>query len=104
MKGGRPCPPIRFIGVWDTVGALGAPGMLGQLFNRDKYKYHDVGLNDKIQNAVHAVALDERRKPFAPSLWERPLGWTGQLVQAWFAGVHSNVGGGYSPDGLANEA
>ena len=34
----------------------------------------------------------------------RPAGWTGNLVQAWFPGVHSNVGGGYSPDGLANEA
>ncbi len=100
----RPCPPIRFIGVWDTVGALGAPGALGQLFNRDKYKYHDVGLNDHIEHAVHALAVDERRKPFAPTLWSRPNGWTGQLIQAWFPGVHSNVGGGYTPDGLANEA
>jgi len=100
----RPCPAIRFIGVWDTVGALGAPGFLGQVFNRKKYQYHDVGLNTAIQNAVHALAIDERRKPFAPSLWARPAGWGGQLVQAWFAGVHSNVGGGYAPDGLANEA
>ncbi|MGD8911717.1 MAG: DUF2235 domain-containing protein, partial [Candidatus Thiodiazotropha sp.] len=30
--------------------------------------------------------------------------WQGELQQAWFAGVHSNVGGSYSPDGLANEA
>ena len=104
VKTRRPCPPIKFIGVWDTVGALGAPGLLGQLFNRDKYRYHDVGLNDAIENAVHALAIDERRKAFAPSLWERPAGWRGQLVQAWFAGVHSNVGGSYSPDGLANEA
>lgn len=100
----RPCPPIRFIGVWDTVGALGAPGFLGQVFNRKKYQYHDVGLNPQIQHAFHAVAIDERRKPFAPTLWHRPPGWTGVLEQAWFPGVHSNVGGGYSPDGLANEA
>jgi uncharacterized protein (DUF2235 family) len=99
----RPSPPIRFLGVWDTVGALGAPGLLGQLFNRNKYKYHDVGLNPTIQNAYHALAIDERRKPFAPNLWTRPAGWTGQLEQAWFAGVHSNIGGGYAPDGLANE-
>jgi len=104
VRDARPCPPIRFIGVWDTVGALGAPGLMGQMLNRDKYRYHDVGLNPAIQNAVHALAIDERRKPFAPDLWTRPAGWSGQLVQAWFPGVHSNVGGGYDPDGLANEA
>ena len=100
----RPCPSIRFIGVWDTVGALGAPGFLGQVLNRDKYKFHDVDLNEYIQNAFHALAIDEQRKPFAPTLWKRPDGWDGHLEQVWFPGVHSNVGGSYSPDGLANEA
>src|SRR5262249_7774015 len=104
VKGTRPCPPIRFIGVWDTVGALGAPGFLGQVFNKDKYKYHDVSLHAPIQTAVQALAIDERRKPFAPDIWTRPADWKGQLTQAWFPGVHSNVGGGYAPDGLANEA
>lgn len=104
IKDTQPCPPIRFIGVWDTVGALGAPGFLGKVINRDKYKYHDVQLTSQIENAYQALAIDERRKPFAPNLWTRPKGWTGQLEQAWFAGVHSNIGGGYSPDGLANEA
>jgi uncharacterized protein (DUF2235 family) len=100
----RPCPLICFIGVWDTVGALGAPGLIGQIFNRGKYKYHDVGLHDAIQNAAHALAIDERRRPFAPDIWRKPEGWAGRLEQAWFPGVHSNVGGGYWPDGLANEA
>jgi uncharacterized protein (DUF2235 family) len=83
---------------------LGAPGALGQIFTKDKYKYHDIELNDTIQNAFHALAIDEQRKPFAPSLWTKPKDWSGKLEQIWFAGVHSNVGGGYSPDGLANEA
>lgn len=100
----RACPPIRFIGVWDTVGALGAPGFMGQVLNRDKYKYHDVGLNASIENAYHALAIDERRKAFAPTLWKRPADWSGQLEQVWFPGVHSNVGGSYHPDGLANAA
>lgn len=100
----RPCPPIRFIGVWDTVGALGAPGAIGQLFSRKKYAYHDIGLSPAVQHAYHALAIDERRKPFAPSLWTRPPGWGGTLEQVWFAGAHSNVGGSYHPDGLANEA
>jgi uncharacterized protein (DUF2235 family) len=104
INGTRPRPPISFIGVWDTVGALGAPGLFGQILNRNKYKYHDIGLNPMIQNAYHALAIDERRKPFAPSLWTRPAGWDGTLEQVWFAGVHSNVGGSYHPDGLANEA
>ena len=107
VQGTRPCPPITFIGVWDTVGALGAPGVIGKVasaFNGNKYAYHDVGLNEHIENAYHALAIDERRKPFRPTLWSRPDGWTGKLEQAWFPGVHSNVGGGYKPDGLANEA
>ncbi|MGB0135548.1 DUF2235 domain-containing protein [Dokdonella sp.] len=104
VKVRRECPPIRMIGVWDTVGSLGAPGFLGRVVNRSKYKYHDIALNGHIHNAFHALAIDEQRKPFAPDLWKRPADWQGQLEQAWFAGVHSNIGGGYTPDGLANEA
>ena len=97
-------PIITFIGVWDTVGALGAPGVLGQLFNKKKYQYHDVSLNDRILNAAQALAIDEQRKPFAPSLWTQPAGWKGSLQQAWFPGCHTDVGGGSPRDGLANEA
>jgi len=100
----RACPPIRFIGVWDTVGSLGAPGLLGHFLNRKKYQYHDVGLSPAIQNACHALAIDEQRKPFEPNLWTRPAGWSGTLQQAWFPGAHTNVGGSFTPDGLANEA
>lgn len=100
----RPTPPIELLGVWDTVGALGVPGTLGHLLNRNKYKYHDIGLHPFVKRAFHALAIDEKRKPFAPSLFVRPPEWDGLLEQAWFPGVHSNVGGGYSPDGLANEA
>jgi uncharacterized protein (DUF2235 family) len=96
--------PIKFLGVWDTVGALWPPGFLGQVFGGHRNEYHQIGLNDRIQNAYHALAIDERRRPFKPSVFERPSGWTGELQQAWFAGVHSNVGGSYHPDGLANEA
>lgn len=104
VKTGHPCPDITYIGVWDTVGALGAPGFLGRYVNGGKYQFHDVGLNPHIRNTRHALAIDEHRVPFEPTLWTRPQGWTGSLEQAWFAGVHSNVGGSYKPDGLANEA
>jgi uncharacterized protein (DUF2235 family) len=104
VKGTPSAATIHFIGVWDTVGALGAPGILGHIFNGKKYQYHDVGLNKNILNAYQALAIDEHRIPFAPSVWTRPAGWTGNLVQAWFPGVHSDVGGSNTPDGLANEA
>lgn len=104
VKDTGPCPPIRFVGVWDTVGSLGAPGFLGQVFNKNKYQYHDLGLNSHVENAYHALAIDERRKPFAPATWTSSNGFAGTLEQAWFAGVHSNVGGSCTPDGLANEA
>ncbi len=94
----RGCPRVKFIGVWDTVGALGG------VISGSDHAYHNVEINSNIENAYHALAIDEKRKPFAPSLWTKPPAWTGELVQAWFPGVHSNVGGGYSPDGLANEA
>lgn len=107
IAGKRACPPIRMIGVWDTVGALGAPGVIGKLASAvhgNKYAYHDVALHNSIQNAFHALAIDERRVPFKPNLWVKPEGWTGCLEQGWFPGVHTNVGGGNSPDGLANVA
>jgi uncharacterized protein (DUF2235 family) len=107
VKGQQPCPNITFIGVWDTVGALGAPGVIGKAasaLNGNKYGYHDVQLNGFIQNAYHALAIDERRRPFMPNLWVRPADWHGNLEQAWFPGVHSDVGGGYERGGLANEA
>jgi uncharacterized protein (DUF2235 family) len=104
VRNPRSCPPIHFLGVWDTVGSLGAPGALGQIFNPGKYKYHVIALNKHIAHAYHALAIDERRGPFAPSLFEKPQDWGGTLEQAWFPGYHCNIGGSLDPDGVANEA
>ena len=104
VQGQRPCPPIRFVGVWDTVGALGAPGALNTFFGNQHEARHRAGLNPHIQNAVHALAIDEHRSPFKPTLFSKPPGWTGQLVQAWFPGAHSDIGGSYENDSLANAA
>jgi len=100
------CPPIRFIGVWDTVGALGAPGLIGRVVNfvdPRRHGYHEVGLSPQIENVAHALAIDEHRRPFAPTLYARGP-WKGTLHQAWFTGVHSDVGGGYDYDDFANHA
>lgn len=93
---------IRFIGVWDTVGALGIPlrGLRG--LTRGKHQFHDTELSGVVENACHALAIDERRAPFAPTLWlHKPK--PGQTVeQVWFCGVHSDIGGGYPECGLSD--
>lgn len=99
-------PEIHFIGVWDTVGSLGFPVRFFRIYNNNKYKFHDVRLNSYVRNAFHAVAVDEKRGPFAPTLWEMSPNAKGRQVleQMWFAGAHSNVGGGYPDCGLSDVA
>lgn len=92
---------IKFIGVWDTVGALGIPVGIFKRFNK-RYQFHEVNLTKNVEAAYHALAIDEKRRPFAPSLWELPENSSQILEQVWFSGVHSNIGGGYNKDGLAN--
>ena len=65
---------VRMVGVWDTVGALGIPGHLFGIFDQAKHGFLDTALNPCIQNAYHAVAIDERRASFLPTLWTNPDG------------------------------
>ena len=97
---------IKFIGVWDTVGALGIPNLPTPAALRSRWLFHDVTLSTWVDNAFHALALDERRKPFEPTLWDQAddAPATQVLEQVWFAGVHSNVGGGYRDAGLSDIA
>jgi uncharacterized protein (DUF2235 family) len=89
--------PIRFIGVWDTVGALGIPLHAAHRLDARLYQFHDTELSAIVQNAFHAVALDEHREEFEVCLWT-PSSKLGQtLEQRWFIGAHADVGGGY-PD------
>jgi uncharacterized protein (DUF2235 family) len=89
---------IRFVGVFDTVGSLGIPGTVGRFLSRRRYEFHDLNLSGLVDHAVHAVAIDERRAQFAPTLWTGvpvPVPpHTTQVEQRWFAGGHGNVGGG----------
>ncbi len=90
---------IRFVGVWDTVGALGIPidGALISLINR-RWEFHDTKLSGAVDSAYQALAIDEKRGPFRPTLWTQENPPPEQHVeQVWFAGVHCDVGGGY-PD------
>lgn len=94
---------ITCVGVWDTVGALGIPVGIFDGFNRKRYEFHDTRLGENIGCALHAVAIDEKRGPFAPTLWQKPDHTVPQVVeQVWFAGVHSNIGGSYPDTGLSD--
>ncbi len=99
---------IKVIGVWDTVGALGIPrvGWLSRFGLQDQttkeYRFYDTSLSSCIENAYQALALDENRTAFSPAVWEKPQGNTTNLRQVWFPGVHSNIGGGYPDQGMAN--
>ena len=94
---------IKFLGVWDTVGALGVPLRIFKGFNAKKYSFHDTILSGIIQNAYHALAIDEKRKPFVPTIWKTKENRK-NTEQVWFAGVHSDVGGGYAQTGLSDIA
>lgn len=96
---------IRCIGVWDTVGALGVPtsGPIGW-WTRRRWGFHDVQLSGRVEHGYHALAVDERRRAFAPALWQvdDTHAAAQSVEQVWFAGVHSNVGGGYPDCGLSD--
>ena len=114
----RTVPKVHFVGVWDTVAAYGAP--LDEM-TRGISRYiwplelptHTLP-RDRITRACQALALDEERTTFHPELWnEGDVPWgpvdpdkeryikDEQVSQVWFAGVHSNIGGGYPDDSLA---
>ncbi len=110
----RPVRSIRFLGLWDTVAAYGLPvdewtrGISKWIW---PLELPGRQLNGKVERACHAVCLDDERTTFQPVLWDESLqpdpptdSWPTELQrisQVWFAGVHSNVGGGYPDDSLA---
>lgn len=92
----RECKP-HFIGVWDTVSSVG--------WVWDPLHIPYSARNPDLHIGRHAVSIDERRCFFRQNLWSAPL--DGQdIKQVWFAGVHSDVGGGYpeNQSGLAKIA
>lgn len=88
---------ITMVGVWDTVGSLGIPAVFGGV-DPLKFGFLDTGLNPRILHAYHAVAIDEKRVEFPPTLWTTTPGPNQTISQVYFCGVHSDVGGGYADD------
>jgi len=110
-------PRIRFLGVWDTVGAYGLP-VEEMTRGVDLFFWPlsmaDQRASEKIDRLCHALALDDERTTFHPLLWDERQEKTvfprdgitrvdqERISQVWFAGMHSNVGGGYPDDGMAH--
>lgn len=88
---------IKFVGVWDTVGALGIPLDVLKVLNMKFYEFHDTKLSKIVENACHAIAVDEHRGEYDVCLWNPDTAPQEKLEQRWFAGAHCDVGGGY-PD------
>jgi uncharacterized protein (DUF2235 family) len=93
---------LKMVGVWDTVGSLGIPALEGKVATNCQFL--DTNLHPDVLNAYQALAIDEKRREFPPTLWTTPAkpvpGQT--LEQVWFTGVHCDVGGGYPETGLSD--
>jgi uncharacterized protein (DUF2235 family) len=105
---------VKVLGVWDTVGSLGIPWR-PLAFTRKRHQFHDLRLSTFVENAFQALAVDEKRRQFPPAIWEvqapsprmpeaplAPPEQAQRVEQVWFAGVHSNIGGGYRDTGLSD--
>lgn len=98
---------IKFLGVWDTVAALGLPfkgiDILIDKVPFLKHTFQEFKLHESVENAYHALAIDDRRKTFHPTLFDpNHLGKYQHLRQVWFMGMHTDVGGGYEEHGLSD--
>jgi uncharacterized protein (DUF2235 family) len=99
---------VKMVGVWDTVGSLGIPGIVFSIFDQKRYGFLDTTLHPSVQKAYHAVCIDERRAQFMPTLWTNAdssyRANDDQVQQVWFSGVHCDVGGSYAESQLSDVA
>ncbi|MGE0194785.1 MAG: DUF2235 domain-containing protein, partial [Methylocystis sp.] len=104
---------IKLLGVFDTVGSYGVPAGFSGLAPLGRYitlavfgGFEDTQLGGHVDHALHAIGVDERRRPFTPTFWTVKKGapHPRNIEQNWFPGVHCNVGGGYPESGLSDIA
>lgn len=97
---------IEFLGVWDTVPALGLPAaVIDTLVNYIpswKHRFHDFRLHPSVKNAYHALSIDDDRKWFQPTIWDSLNESYQKVEQVWFSGSHTDVGGGFQEAGLSD--
>ena len=92
---------IAFLGVFDTVAAMDGVHRSSEEISSDVVFEHGT-LDARIRRAVHIVSLDEDRVAFEPTLVNRDESNPERITEIWFPGVHSDIGGGYWHDGLAD--
>ncbi len=97
------CEEIAFLGVFDTVAALDGVHRIGEKISTD-ILFENGTLDERVRRAVHILALDESRIPFTPMQINKDPEHPKRILEVWFPGVHSDVGGGYWLDGLADLA
>jgi hypothetical protein len=102
---------VKCVAVWDTVGSYGIPAGFGlaplaRYVALAELGFHDTSFGDNVEVGLHAVGVDEHRRPFVPTFWTIAKGLKpkGHVEQTWFAGAHCNVGGGYADSGLSDQA
>jgi uncharacterized protein (DUF2235 family) len=97
---------IKVLGCYDTVAALGLPYKTASAILDGipgfRHKFHNFQLSETVENAFHALAIDDERKTFHPVLWESECLAYQKIQQVWFAGMHTDVGGGYEEQTLSN--
>ena len=97
---------IKFIGCFDTVAALGIPikalSVILDSIPFFKHRFHNFRLSESVENAYHALAIDDQRKTFHPVLWDAKALDYQKIKQVWFCGMHTDVGGGYQEQTLSD--
>ncbi len=94
---------VAFLGVFDTVAAMDGIHRRGETISSDVV-FEDGTVNSKVKRAVHILSLDEDRVAFEPTQMNRDPDDEERIHEIWFPGVHSDIGGGYWHDGLADVA
>ncbi len=115
-SGSAPLLRVKYVGIWDSVGAMGIPAFIpfSSVLNK-KYQFLDASMSEFIENARHAIAIDERRVSFPSSPWGDltefnrarkvdPDDPRAPYQERWFPGVHGSVGGGGDIRGLSDSA
>ena len=101
---------VEFLGVWDTVPALGIVPLAGLNLVVDRlpwwrHSFHDFALHRSVRNAYQALSIDDDREWFLPTIWNQYGDENKQKIkQVWFSGSHTDVGGGYAEAGLSDIA
>ena len=90
--------PIKFLGVFDTVASIGIPNLKKNDIPVSDVVFEDMYISESIKKALHLLSLDEKRKAFLPTL----MNAESRVTEIWFAGAHSDIGGGYRKDGLSD--